>query len=119
DLLKIKSNKDEVALDDLNVPASEIKQMVKSIFDVLDINTEILEFNAELDGKAFEQQASYQLWHLLHSYEDDNSSSGNEKLYELLEKKFGFKRAHSKILANVALSDDYGNLSAKAMRSIF
>ncbi len=119
DLLKVKSNKDEVELDDLNVPASKIKGMVKSIFATLNINTEILEFNAELDGKAFEQQKSYQLWHLLHSYEGDDSPSGNEKLYELLEKKFSFKREHSQILANVTLSTDYGNLSTKAIRKIY
>ncbi|MFT4062293.1 MAG: type II CRISPR RNA-guided endonuclease Cas9 [Edaphocola sp.] len=119
DLLKVKSNKDEVELDDLNVPASEIKSMVKAIFETLEINTEILEFNAELDGKAFEEQQSYQLWHLLYSYEGDNSQSGNEKLYELLAKKFGFKKEHSQILANVSLSDDYGNLSSKAMRKVY
>src|SRR5690606_20559168 len=119
DLLKVKSNKDEVELDDLNVPATEIKNMVRDIFKVLEIDTEILDFNAELDGKAFEQQKSYQLWHLLYSYEGDNSHSGNEKLYELLEKKFGFKREHSKILANVTLSDDYGNLSTKSMRKVY
>ncbi|MBX3256715.1 MAG: type II CRISPR RNA-guided endonuclease Cas9 [Chitinophagaceae bacterium] len=118
DLLKVKSNKDEVELDDLNVSAAEIKKMVKSIFETLNINTEILEFNAELDGKDFEKQKSYQLWHLLHSYEGDDSPSGNEKLYELLEKKFGFKREHSQLLANITLSDDYGNLSTKAMRKI-
>lgn len=119
ELLKVKSNKDEVELDDLDVPAPEIKNMVKLIFEVLEINTEMLEFNAELDGKAFEQQASYQLWHLLYSYEGDDSPSGNEKLYELLEKKFGFKKEQAQILANVALSDDYGNLSAKAIRKIY
>ncbi len=119
ELLKVKLNKDEVELADLNVPASEIKAMVKSIFETLKINTEILEFDAELDGKAFEQQTSYQLWHLLYSYEGDDSQSGNEKLYELLEKKFGFKREHSQVLANVTLSDDYGNLSSKVMRKIY
>ncbi|HLV23684.1 MAG TPA: type II CRISPR RNA-guided endonuclease Cas9, partial [Moheibacter sp.] len=117
-LLKVKSNKDEVELDDIDISASEIKNMVRDIFQNLNINTEILEFNPELDGKDFEQQKSYQLWHLLYSYEGDNSQSGNEKLYELLENKFGFKREHSKILANVTLSDDYGNLSTKAMRKI-
>src|SRR5690606_12995382 len=119
DLLKVKFNKDEIELDDLNVPATEIKNMVRDIFKVLEIDTEILEFDAELDGKEFEQQKSYQLWHLLYSYEGDDSNSGNEKLYELLEKKFGFKRAHAQILANITLSDDYGNLSTKAMRRIF
>src|SRR5690554_5274970 len=119
DILKVKSNKDEVELDDLNVSALEIKNMVRDIFKVLEIDTEILEFDAELDGKDFEKQASYQLWHLLYSYEGDDSHSGNEKLYELLEKKFGFKREHAEILANVALQDDYGNLSTKAMRKVY
>lgn len=119
DLLKVKSNKDEVELEDVSAPASEIKEMVKSIFATLNINTEILEFDAELDGKAFEEQKSYQLWHLLYSYEGDDSPSGNEKLYELLGKKFGFKTEHARVLANVTLSDDYGSLSAKAMRKIY
>lgn len=119
DLLKVKSDKDEVELNDLNVPSIEIKNMIKQIFESLNINTEILDFNGELDGKAFEEQKSYQLWHILYSYEGDNSQSGNEKLYEVLEKKFGFKREHSHILANIALPDDYGNLSTKAMRKIY
>jgi CRISPR-associated endonuclease Csn1 len=119
DLLKIKLNKDDVELNDLDVPALEIKQMVKRIFEVLGINTDVLEFNAELDGKAFEQQLSYQLWHLLHAYEGDDSPSGNEKLYELLKKKFGFKTDHGRLLANVSLSDDYGSLSSKAMRKVY
>jgi CRISPR-associated endonuclease Csn1 len=119
DILKVKFNKDEVELNDLDIPASEIKKMVRDIFQALNINTTILDFDAELDGKKFEQQPSYHLWHLLYSYEGDNSYSGNEKLYELLKKKFGFKREHSKVLANVTLSDDYGNLSTKAMRKIY
>jgi len=118
DLLKVKSNKDEVELDDLKVSASEIKNMVRDIFKTNEIDTEILDFDAEADGKAFEKQQSYQLWHLLYSYEGDDSQSGNEKLYELLAKKFGFKREHAQILANVGLVDDYGNLSSKAMRKI-
>lgn len=118
DLLKLSDN-DDINVTDLKTPASKIKTMVKAIFETLGINTEILEFNAELYGKAFEEQKSYQFWHLLYAYEGDDSPSGNEKLYELLEKKFGFKKAHSQILANVRLSGDYGNLSTKAMRKIY
>lgn len=118
DLLKLQG-KDDINVSELKASASEIKDMVKRIFEVLNINTKILEFNAELNGKAFEEQKSYQLWHLLYSYEGDDSKSGNEKLYELLEKKFGFKREHAQILVNVALSDNYGNLSTKAIRKIY
>ncbi len=119
DLLNVKSNNDEVELDDVDLSVSEIKNMVRRIFESLNISTSILEFNAELDGKDFEMQESYQLWHLLHSYEGDDSPSGNERLYELLNKKFGFKKEHAEILAAVAFSADYGNLSSKAMRKIY
>ncbi|MBK8710556.1 MAG: type II CRISPR RNA-guided endonuclease Cas9 [Niastella sp.] len=118
DLFKIKSS-DDIDVSKIEKTAIEIKKMVQNIFEVLGINTSILDFNAELDGKAFEEQASYQLWHLLYSYEGDESASGNEKLYELLNKKFGFKKEHGVILANVALGNDYGNLSSKAMRNIY
>lgn len=118
DLFKL-SESDEINVSVIEKPASEIRNMVADIFKALEINTAILEFNAELDGRAFEKQASYELWHLLHSYEEDDSPSGNEKLYELLHKKFGFKKEHSQILANIAFSADYGNLSAKAMRKIY
>ena len=129
ELLKVKSNKDEVELDDLNVPATEIKDMVQSIFETLGINTEILDFNAELDGKEFEKQPTYQLWHLLYSVEDDSKkyseedilTYGNDNigLKKQLCSKFGFKPDHAKILVNVSLSDDYGSLSTKAIRKIY
>jgi CRISPR-associated endonuclease Csn1 len=118
DLLRL-SDKDEINISDLKTSALEIKNMIKQVFDVLGINVEILEFNPELIGKDFEKQKSYQLWHLLYSYEGDDSLSGNEKLYDLLSNKFGFKREHAQILANVTLSDDYGSLSSKAIRKIF
>ena len=118
DLLKIKDDKDEINLTELTVSSIDIKKMVQSIFEILNINTAILDFNADLDGRNFEKQAAYQLWHLLYSYEGDNSQTGNEKLYELLKQKFGFKKEHSQILANIKFSQDYGSLSSKAIRKI-
>lgn len=118
-LLEVKTNKDEVELNEVGISGPKVKDLVKSIFESLEINTQILEFDAELDGGAFEKQPSYLLWHLLYSYEGDESPSGNEKLYKLLKQKFGFKKEHAQILADVTLSDDYGSLSAKAMRKIY
>jgi CRISPR-associated endonuclease Csn1 len=117
-LLQTKADSD-INLAELTIKASELNKRVKQILESLNIRSEILEFNAELEGKAFERQLSYQLWHLLYSYEDDDSVSGNERLYEQLRKKFGFKREHAQILANVNLLQNYGSLSAKAMRKIF
>lgn len=128
DLLKL-SDADEINVKDLKTPALEIKEMVKSIFAVLGINTAILEFDAELEGKEFENQASYQLWHLLYSTEDDTKKYseedklqfGNENigLNKQLCSKFGFKPEHARILANITFQDDYGNISSKAMRKIY
>ncbi len=98
--------------------SSEVKEFVKIIFQNLGINTEILEFDSSLEGNALEKQLHFQLWHLLYSFEDNNTKNGNEKLIELLISKFGFNKESAKILANVILPDDYGSLSAKAIRKI-
>ncbi|AZB36291.1 type II CRISPR RNA-guided endonuclease Cas9 [Chryseobacterium bernardetii] len=110
---------DEIKVSKVNASAEIIKLFVREKFSGLGIDTSILDFNTELEGNDFEKQASYQLWHLLYSYEGDDSPSGNEKLYELLERKFGFKKEHSKILAEIGFSQDYGSLSSKAMRKIY
>lgn len=110
---------DDIKISKLNVSAEVIKLFLEEKLSELGINTSILDFNPELEGNDFEKQASYQLWHLLYSYEGDDSASGNEKLYELLNKKYGFKEEHSKILAQISFPQDYGNLSSKAMRKIY
>lgn len=109
---------DEIKVSKIHSSAEVLKEFVKEKLSELGINITVLDFNPELDGTDFEKQSSYHLWHLLYSYEGDDSPSGNEKLYELLEKKFGFKKEHSKILAEIGFSQDYGSLSSKAMRKI-
>ncbi len=98
--------------------ANEIRENVLAFFEKEGIEASILNFNSELVGKDFENQNAYQLWHLLYSYEGDNSNTGNDLLYKLLETKFGFKKEYGQILANINLQSDYGNLSTKAIRKI-
>ena len=117
--LKLKLNKDEITLADIDKSAAEIKEMVRAIFNHLEIKTEILDFNAELEGKAFEEQLSFQLWHLLYAYEEDNSPTGMDTLYRLLEEKFGFNKEQAKVIGAVAFQDNYGSLSSKAIRIIY
>ena len=50
--------------------------MIRRIFQHLGINTSILDFDAQILGDDFEKQLSYQLWHLLYSYEEDDSKTG-------------------------------------------
>src|SRR5690606_32231935 len=128
ELLKL-SGKDDIDVADLKTPAAEIKEMVRSVFSLLGIDTGILDFNAELEKQEFLKQKSYQLWHLLYSAEDDDKKYSDEDmltyghehigLKKKLCEKFGFQPEHAKILVNVSFQDDYGSLSTKAMRKIY
>ena len=91
---------------------------ISAIFETLGIDKRILYFDAELEGKEFEKQPAYQLWHLLYSYEGDDSKTGNEKLYNHLKEKFGFEKEYAQPLVNITFKSDYGNLSSKAIRKI-
>ncbi len=98
--------------------SSEIIGIVEPVFKGLGYNTDILHFDASLEGKAFEQQPAYQLWHLLYSFEGDNSKTGNEKLVDKISMLYGFEHQYAKIISSVTLQPDYGSLCTKAMRKI-
>jgi len=95
-----------------------LKENVLTFFEKENINKNILDFNTEIEGKEFEKQPSYLFWHLLYSYEGDNSNTGNDKLLEKLQTTYGFKRQFAQVLSNIAFPPDYGSLSAKAIRKI-
>lgn len=100
--------------------SAKVLEVITKIFDTLSINTNILKFDSSLQGNDFERQPMYQLWHLLYSFEGDNSNLGNEKLIEKLHDIFGFEKEYASILANVVFKEagDYSSLSAKAIRKI-
>jgi len=91
---------------------------LKDCFRTIGIKTEVLDFNTHLKGNDFPTQPYYQLWHLLYSYEDDNSKTGIDSLLQKLEKNFGFKEPHTRVLAGITFPKDYGSLSVRAMRKI-
>ncbi|MDT0644076.1 type II CRISPR RNA-guided endonuclease Cas9 [Zunongwangia sp. F363] len=105
-------------IDLKKLSSSETIQNIKDCFKVIGINQDILDFNNELPGNDFVKQPSYELWHLLYSYEDDNSPNGTDSLLEKLQEKFGFQEKHSRLLARVTFQKDYGNLSVRAMRKM-
>lgn len=98
--------------------ANEIKLLVKDIFEGLNYSTEILEFNPLSEGNDYEKQALFKLWHLLYSFEGDDSKTGNEKLINKISQLYGFEKEYATILANIAFEPDYGSLSTKAIRKI-
>ena len=109
------SGHDELDIEKIN--ADEIESILNSVFGILGIDKGILTFNAELDGHEFDKQPLYQLWHLLYSYEGDNSATGNDALIAKIE-QFGFAREYASVIASVTFKDDYSSLSAKAIRKI-
>lgn len=96
----------------------EIKGIVNSIFEGLGIETGILNFNSNLEGAELEKQPILELWHLLYSYEGDNSPTGDESLIKKLKTKFGFDEDYARILSCVTFEDDYSSLSSKAICKI-
>ncbi|WP_286744288.1 type II CRISPR RNA-guided endonuclease Cas9 [Roseivirga sp. UBA1976] len=107
--------------------ASEIKAELKAIFPEIGIDAEILDFDANKEGEPFDKQASYQLWHLLYSAEDDHKISEEDRLVygnsdvnlkKTLHSKYGFKPEYAIMLANISLQEDHGSLSARAIRKI-
>lgn len=106
----------EYLFEEMN--ADQINDVVYRVFQVLSIKTELLQFDSSLEGATLEQQPYFQLWHLLYSYEEDNSTTGNDALLKALTNKFGFEREYALILSNIVFQDDYGSVSAKAIRKI-
>lgn len=107
---------DAVKLEKLD--ADKKLETMEELFDSLGVNTDILHFDATLQGKAFEQQPAYAFWHLLYSYEGDKSRTGNESLLKQLQNKFGFPPEWAQGLTGISFEDDHGSLSARAIKKI-
>lgn len=91
---------------------------IKEVFGTIGAHADFLTFDPCLDGKEFAQQPAYRLWHLLYSYTGDNSATGDERLKERIANICGLDKEYASAFASIALQDDYGSLSAKAMRKI-
>ena len=95
--------------------SKDIVNQVKSVFASLGWQTDYLMFDSyqPLDGQSY-----YKLWHLLYSFEGDNTEMGNGKLIQKIMDWTGMAKNYAVVLANVTLLDGYGNLSAKAISKI-
>lgn len=96
----------------------EVMAITTEIFTGLGYKTDYLTFDSLIEGKAFEKQPAYRLWHLLYSYTGDKSVTGNDALLNRIKELCGFEKEYATILANVSMQLDYGSLSAKAIRKI-
>lgn len=91
---------------------------LKACLQELKIDTNILTLDYSLTGNDFTKQPAYLLWHLLYSYDDDNSITGVESLIYALQKHFNFNKNQASLLSSILFEKDYGNLSVRALRKI-
>lgn len=96
--------------------ARKIIQDIRDIFDELGFDNSFLQFDSA--AEKLDNEPMYKLWHLLYSYEGDKSLSGNEKLIEKLMAMTNIPREYIGELTTIGFKDDYGNLSACAMRKL-
>lgn len=110
-----------------NKSAIDIIKKLKIIFSEIGIDLSILDFDTTLQGNEFSKQTSYELWHLLYSTSDETIISEEDKLIygnsdvslkKKLHQKYGFAPIYATMLANLAFSNDYGSLSARAIKKI-
>lgn len=106
------------AVDFSKMSALKILETTQQFFQSFGYNTELLKFDSCIEGKEFENQAFYQFWHLIYSFEGDDSISGIEKLVNKISAKYGFEKEYALLFANMSLVDNYGSLSTKAIRKI-
>lgn len=82
-------------------------------FEEAEIDTlEILNFDWNIKGNAFDKQPYMQLWHILYATEN------RVDVIKKLQTTFGFTEMQAEIVADVKLESDYGSLSSKAIRKI-
>ena len=102
---------------DFKKPSAELKKQAHAVFESLEWNCEILDTQVYLD-QPLDDQLFYQLWHLLYSFEGDNSATGDSKLKEKLTSLCNCPTDYVSPLMELVFEDDYGSLSAKAIRNI-
>lgn len=104
---------------DFTMPAQEIKHQVRTVFAALGWNTDILDTSLpQSDYSKLYTNPFYNLWHLLYSFEGDNSCTGEESLIQKISTILNCEKEYATILASVSLASDYGSLSAKAIKNI-
>lgn len=103
---------------DFKKPSQQIIEQTESIFSTLGWETNFLLFDSSKRGKDLYNQPHYKLWHLLYSFEGDNTELGNGKLIDKITKWTGMDKEYATLLANISFIEDYGNLSAKAISKI-
>ena len=97
---------------------SKLVSYLRDFFAKQGYNIDLLHFDINTETNIFEHQATYRLWHLIYSFEGDNSKTGNDKLIKKISELYGFEEEYASMIADITFSPDYGSLSTKAMCKI-
>ena len=98
--------------------AREKIEAVERVFDTCNYETQLLHFDSSLPSHDCYLQPAYMLWHLLYSYEGDNSKSGIEGLIRKIMELTRMEREYAAMIAGVSFESDDSSLSNKAMLKI-
>ncbi len=109
---------DDAENDVRKMPADSVIDAIRRVFEREKYNTALLDFDLTLEKKEFEAQPLFRLWHLLYSYEGDDSSTGYESLVSKIAEITGMPEEFSRMISSITFKDDYASLSHKAMRRI-
>ena len=109
---------DDTEYDVKKLSADNAIETVRRVFEREKFNTALLEFDSSLEKKEFEAQPLFRLWHLLYSYEGDDSSTGYESLVTKISELSGMPKEFARMVSSITFQDDYASLSHKAMRRI-
>jgi CRISPR-associated endonuclease Csn1 len=102
---------------DIKRPAAELRRRMHDFFGKKEWNDAVLDFDAT---KPLDEQSYFRLWHLLYSFESDHTPTGDGCLKERIRQLCGMKAPDVSVdaLSAVHFDEDYGNLSAKAIRKL-
>lgn len=104
----------EQKFDKLN--SKDTYKTIEQIFAAHNINCNFLHFNSTATD--IEQEPQYRLWHLLYSYTEDKSRSGNESLVKKIATLTNMNEECARILAGITFEPDYSSLCSKAIGKI-
>ncbi|MBR2637944.1 MAG: type II CRISPR RNA-guided endonuclease Cas9 [Bacteroidaceae bacterium] len=96
--------------------SEDIYKTIEQIFTVHNIDCSFLHFDSEAAN--IEQEPQYRLWHLLYSYTEDKSRSGNESLVKKISSLTNLDEECARIMAGITFEPDYSNLCSKAISKI-
>lgn len=96
----------------------QASEIIKEVLMHLGCNNHIFSVSTDLPKEEYEQQPLFKLWHLLYSYEGDNSKTGVESLLNKISAITNLDKEYAKVLASISFKDDYASLSHKAIKKI-